>query len=331
MREGWLRCVDEDGVFYYNEQTHQASVALPMELGGLAEATVLSAKPAQSAATLENAKAQSSKAPVRSAIKKRDSPVVKWQFNDQWMVCQDDSGEYFFDTSTQSSISEPPEALVHLYNEWQILEEQRQELEKVRSERESLEQKLSSQEANTNIPRIDCSYSSAPLPQRSCSREQLLSEGRLKSGSHALSATPRLAASQSSPRLHLVSDVVPMVMPHEAARAVPIPQLHRRHQPLTQRSGSLRPDERSLTPRTVQPSLRRIASAAPCSRPCSARRQDGMPPQRSSALQTPLRHDRVRSQDANCAAKPVLTKRNSTARSPLAAAEWQSPCKLALR
>mmetsp|Transcript_17954 Transcript_17954/g.41897 ORF Transcript_17954/g.41897 Transcript_17954/m.41897 type:complete len:353 (+) Transcript_17954:149-1207(+) len=309
MRDGWLQCLDEDGVFYYNERTQQASVALPLELGGLAEAEQVKlastvqhqAKPLNTDSSAAAAPAAPPvKAPKKSVIKKRDNPVVKLQLGD-WMVCEDESGEYFFDAATQTALSTPPEAFVQLYEEFQALEEKRLELEKVRSEREGLESRIAtSVEMSTSPP----APAAAGAPAAAKPAVPVASVFEFPTHVHS----PGTSASSSTARAASPSTQLTQADGKQRKRIVPTEQAPTQRRQV--QVHSVQPaSSRVVTSRRVEPVRSQLAAPAPRVTQRASSPLQEQPLRRCASERAPLRVDRVRSLDPakTCTGQPMAS------------------------
>jgi len=120
---GWLQCQDQQGIFFFNQQTQQSSDVVPPELAGVAAQLQLGGvgqavpvvlqqpqlQPQQMQAQMQVQQMQAQQAQQAAAQTKQKFTLGPW------IVCEDSQGEFYYHTPSGQSFDQPPQELVQLY------------------------------------------------------------------------------------------------------------------------------------------------------------------------------------------------------------------------
>jgi hypothetical protein len=116
LGSGWLQCQDNQGTFFFNEQTRVSCTDLPPELGGMQRPEVqgqqlYSQLQAQQLQQQQFQQLQAQEQILKAQQSQQVQPVVKKQMG-VWQVCEDAQGEFYFNSQTGQSFEQPPAGLV---------------------------------------------------------------------------------------------------------------------------------------------------------------------------------------------------------------------------
>jgi len=118
---GWLQCKDEQGIFFFNQQTQQSSDVVPPELAGVAAQLQLGGG-GQTAALQQpqlqpkQMQAQFQVQQIQAQQEQQTAAQTKQKLTlGPWIVCEDSQGEFYYHTPSGQSFDQPPQELVQLY------------------------------------------------------------------------------------------------------------------------------------------------------------------------------------------------------------------------
>lgn len=121
---GWLQCQDNQGVFFFNEVTRETSVDVPAALRAPAAFQPQSTPQVQPPgfASFQPQVMPQVQQTQAQQLAPSSNPRLKEQIG-EWMICEDEQGEYYVNSRTQQSFSQPPQELVQQY---QLAQQQKQ-------------------------------------------------------------------------------------------------------------------------------------------------------------------------------------------------------------
>lgn len=119
----WLQCRDAQGIFFFNQETQQSRDTYPVELQGGQDPYQQAQYQVQGAPPVYQYQAGLPPVQVTGGSQLADfqqtglHTVEKLRLGN-WVICEDDQGEFYHDTMTGQSYDAPPQDLVVLYQQY---------------------------------------------------------------------------------------------------------------------------------------------------------------------------------------------------------------------